>query len=136
MYKYKKIKLSDGSTRDEHRLVMEKYLGRILSRKECVHHKDGNPRNNDISNLEVMDRSEHSRLHFKPHLQTDSTRKLLSELRRGENHSQAKLSDDLVRYIRKRLKGKIKACTLAKELGLSASIVGKVKRYKRWAHVV
>lgn len=47
----------------EHRLVMEKSLGRILSRDELVHHKDENKGNNDVSNLEVMSRSEHIRLH-------------------------------------------------------------------------
>lgn len=35
----------------EHRLVMEQKLGRLLLRKEAVHHLDGNPLNNDIENL-------------------------------------------------------------------------------------
>jgi hypothetical protein len=35
----------------EHRLVVEKHIGRYLTRKEVVHHIDGNPENNDISNL-------------------------------------------------------------------------------------
>ena len=37
----------------EHRYVMEKYLGRYLTKKEVVHHIDGNPKNNDISNLKL-----------------------------------------------------------------------------------
>ena len=37
----------------EHRLVMEQHLGRYLLPTEVVHHIDGNPRNNDISNLEL-----------------------------------------------------------------------------------
>lgn len=37
----------------EHRLVMESVLGRYLEPNEVVHHKDGNKRNNDPSNLEV-----------------------------------------------------------------------------------
>lgn len=48
-----------------HRSVMEEKLGRRLNPDEIVHHKDGNKLNNDISNLEVMDRGEHSRLHRK-----------------------------------------------------------------------
>lgn len=49
----------------EHRLVMEEYLGRKLTVKEDVHHKDGNKLNNEISNLELMSKSEHSKLHHK-----------------------------------------------------------------------
>lgn len=39
----------------EHRLVMEKALGRYLTRNEVVHHKDKDKQNNDPSNLEVFD---------------------------------------------------------------------------------
>ena len=47
----------------EHRLVVEAHLGRYLSVDECVHHKDGDKLNNEISNLEVMTLSEHAALH-------------------------------------------------------------------------
>src|SRR5690349_6120293 len=38
----------------KHRLVVEQRLGRYLLPTEVVHHKDGNPRNNDPANLEVF----------------------------------------------------------------------------------
>jgi len=38
----------------EHRLVMERYLGRFLTKKEVVHHIDKNKENNDIENLELF----------------------------------------------------------------------------------
>ena len=43
--------------------VMEKYLGRKLKDNEQVHHKDGNPLNNDIDNLEVLTFEEHLNVH-------------------------------------------------------------------------
>ena len=49
--------------RHEHRVVMEEHLGRSLSPNEVVHHKDGNPQNNDISNLELLSRSAHIAIH-------------------------------------------------------------------------
>ena len=47
------------------KLIMEEYLGRKLLDNEIVHHIDGNPLNNDISNLQVLTYEEHNRLHFK-----------------------------------------------------------------------
>ena len=38
----------------EHRLVMEKKLGRYLLRQEVVHHIDGDPKNNSPENLMVF----------------------------------------------------------------------------------
>jgi hypothetical protein len=51
----------------EHRLVMEKYIKRYLESHEHVHHIDGNPTNNVISNLKLMTHSQHSTHHNKNH---------------------------------------------------------------------
>ena len=59
-YKRRKIK---GRSIDEHRLVMEEYLGRRLKFDEVVHHIDGDRYNNDISNLKLCSRKEHSVIH-------------------------------------------------------------------------
>lgn len=48
---------------NEHTLIVEKYLGRRLTKDEVVHHKDGDKLNNNIENLELMTRSEHGKLH-------------------------------------------------------------------------
>lgn len=47
------------------RYVVEQYLGRYLTSEESVHHKDGNKFNDAISNLEVLSKSEHAKIHAK-----------------------------------------------------------------------
>ena len=50
--------------RREHRVLMERHIGRRLEPWELVHHKDGNKSNNAISNLEIQQWDEHTRLHL------------------------------------------------------------------------
>lgn len=48
----------------EHRLVMEKTLGRFLTKNECVHHIDMTRNNNSLSNLYLCkNRSENLKIH-------------------------------------------------------------------------
>lgn len=65
VYRRFTVRGKDGVERDvfEHRLVAEKMLGRPLLPTEIVHHKDGNGLNNDWSNLEVTNQSDHMREH-------------------------------------------------------------------------
>ena len=60
---YVKLYLSDGSVIEEHRFIMEKVLGRKLHYNEVVHHKDGNKKNNAVSNLEIQTRAHHASKH-------------------------------------------------------------------------
>lgn len=46
-----------------HRELMEKHVGRSLRSNEIVHHKDENPSNNELSNLEVLTYSAHATAH-------------------------------------------------------------------------
>ena len=62
---YVMIKTVDG-WRAEHRVVMEKKLGRKLTSNEIPHHKDEDKANNRIKNLRLMTRSKHTKLHRLP----------------------------------------------------------------------
>lgn len=95
----------------EERLVMEKHLRRFLTKKEIVHHKDNNPSNNNIQNLQVVSGLEHRRIHltgnsnvlgFKHskesklkmskaklgHVTTKETRRKISEANKGQVRSE------------------------------------------------
>ena len=63
--KYKSIKTPDGRYMLEHRYIMEQHLGRKLLPSEVVHHINSNPLDNRAENLQVMSKSDHSRLHGK-----------------------------------------------------------------------
>lgn len=47
----------------QHRLIVERNLGRYLTKDEQVHHDDEVKTNNNLDNLFLMTRSEHMRLH-------------------------------------------------------------------------
>jgi hypothetical protein len=55
----------------EHRVVIERQLGRKLSKDEHIHHIDGNPKNNSIKNLQLTNVKSHCRIH-KPALKNKS----------------------------------------------------------------
>lgn len=55
-----------------HRYVMEQHLSRKLRSDEIVHHIDENKQNNDISNLEIMTRSQHASHHHGRHLKEET----------------------------------------------------------------
>lgn len=133
IYKYKCIKLKDGTTRDEHRLVMEKYLGRKLTRFEIVHHKNENKMDNDLENLEVQTLSDHSRMHMKGNILSDIIKIKISNALKGRpNIYGRKLNPAQVRELKEMRAKNVSLNTIASIFGIdrkSAYLIIKGKTY-------
>ncbi len=60
MQPYKRVRTKESPSVDEHRVIMERHIGRKLSRFEFVHHVNGNKRDNRIENLKLVNPKEHA----------------------------------------------------------------------------
>jgi len=78
------IRLDNNKYRREHIVVMETKLGRRLLRDEVVHHIDGDIENNNISNLQLTNKSSHGKIHYKE-FKIDKLGRLTKKSRRYQN---------------------------------------------------
>lgn len=130
MNKYKAIKIN-GKKHDEHRWIMEQVLGRKLRFNEVVHHKDGDKSNNNLDNLEILSRSEHSAMHMTGRVVSDVTRNKLKAM--GiVNRNAAVINVDTARKIKNMISQGIRSCEIQRSLGVSKYTIRDIKSGKCW----
>lgn len=109
-----------------HHLVFEAFVGPIPDGME-INHIDGNKDNNTVGNLELTTRSGNMK-HASEH----------GLVNRGEDRYNAKLSDEIVAYIRFVFENKPRrglVSEFARKFGVSIKAISLVKLGKTWKHV-
>lgn len=109
-----------------HRLVAEAFIPNPLG-KRTVNHKDGDKSNNSVENLEWMTGQENM-----------SHASASGLLRSGENHQNAKLTKDQVRFIKDNYRPRDREfgqCAMARKFGVSQHAVYDVLRGATWVDV-
>ena len=111
-----------------HRLVAETFIPNP-DNKTQVNHKDGNKKNNDISNLEWVTARENLVHAFKIGLKTQI----------GSKHPNSKLNEAIVSEIKRTyVKGsRIYGCKpLARKYGVNERAIYSIIHHETWTHVV
>lgn len=116
---------------DEHRYIMQQFLGRKLKENEVVHHIDGNKSNNNIENLQLMIKEEHSRYHAKNRIVSAETRKKLSKKSKHRPiYSRRTINDDTLILMLKDYKEGMKLRQVDRKYNLSNGTFGNIIRGK------
>lgn len=104
-----------------HRIVLESFTGACPKGKEC-RHLDGNPENNNISNLQ-----------WATHRENINDREAHGTLPRGETHGYSKLTEDDVRLIRCWLELGYTMGQIAEPFGVSKTTVCRINTGATWS---
>lgn len=109
---YRYVRVGHRHYEPEHRLVIERLIGRALGSHEQIHHIDEDTLNNSPSNLQIVSRAEHRRIH--------AAKKLTAE--------------DVVQ-IRAMAAGGLTHPAIARRFNVSRAAVLSVVNRRSWQHV-
>lgn len=134
-YKYKAIKVN-GVKHDEHRYLMEQFIGRKLSRNEVVHHINGDKRDNRLENLVIMPRWKHSGLHHEGKPLSETSKDKIQRTNRANvfNMRHSNVTRDMIDFIRENVH-KMKQKDMAEVLGISKYAVHRIVKNKAFAYI-
>lgn len=62
------IRLDFGKWVPEHRYLVEQNIDRSLTKEERIHHRNGDPSDNRLENLQIVSNPEHARIHYEAEL--------------------------------------------------------------------
>ena len=134
-----------------HILVYETFKNEILKSSDFVHHRDENPKNNYIENLEKMSEHDHKSFHmsgiknpmFNVHRygtentfygkhHSEDTKKILSYQKRGDKNPRSKLTKENIIEIIKLLTNKFTCKKIAEKFKVSLSTIYLIKNKRSW----
>ena len=110
-----------------HRFIMECLLGREIKEGYVINHIDGNKGNNLPSNLEEVTISRNTKHAYENNL---------AKGKKGEENSQAKLSEEEAKRIPELRKEGMSVIHIAELYGVSVETIYSILSGKRWYHLV
>lgn len=124
---YLRVSLSNGSARNYyvHRIVLEAFCGPQPFEGAQTAHNDGNTQNNRLANLRWASPKEN---------QADVERH--GRRCRGSRVFGAKLSEDRVRGIRRRIESGERNPDIARAFNVSVSTIHLIRHNRIWSHVI
>jgi len=135
----------DGEKIYIHREVMENKLGRKLKKGELAHHKDNNKRNNNPDNLEVTNKNDHGKHHYKVLTKRRKKEILFKREKtleknksrvRGSKVGTSKLIEKQVIEIKIRLKNGEKYKEISQDYNVHEDTIRYIKNNQTWKHII